>query len=338
MLSPKQLTALFLFCSIAYFPYFLTPTVGGFDSYHYLSALSVPESAFLWVKVATFCALFASTVFIALLGKVFWQNGWLAGIFVFASPIWLMEFWKFENDQLVFPILFAALWLFFKKRHWLALALLIPAAILWKGSALYLIAFGLNWTWLWLAPIPAIAHWPGGLLPNLKVQENFPVFGALYQAFLLMGIWHIPKKALRPALFFLAIAFINTKFAIHASPLLAVGMVGAFNTKNVSTKAVAIAGPIIILALMTSMVFAYPPTVEEATAVKLAVREANGGKIYNDWSLGHLVEYYGGVPYAKSGGEWPDVNCTGCVKLTRRELEKPCTCINCPARLAVYRC
>lgn len=334
------MAALFLICAIAYFPYLLSPMIGGFDSYHYLSALNIPQSSFLLVKVATFLCLFASAVFIGLLGEVFDQkNGWAAGYFAFGSLVFLSEFWKLETEQFAYPILFLSVFLFFKGRKALACLLLIPATLIWNGSILYLFAFTLHWIWLTPFAFTALAflyNRVGMILPNQAVQENTPIFGVFYQAFLLFGARYVPKKLLWATGFFLIVAFLNAKYAIHLVPFLSVGVVFLFNEKNISFKALAIAGPAIVILFLALFVPTYPPTVEQASAVKLAIQEVKGEVVYNDWAWGHVIEYYGGRPLAKGGGEQPDLNCSGCVVLTRKEID--CRCLNCPSFLAVYRC
>jgi hypothetical protein len=79
----------------------------------------------------------------------------------------------------------------------------------------------------------------------------------------------------------------------------------------------------------------YSPTDSEITQVKLAVQEANGEIIYNDWGFGHVINYFGGKALAKAGGKQPDLNCTGCVVLTNSEIN--CEKLN-GLKPFVYRC
>ena len=341
MLSLKQSAALFLFCLAAFSPYFFTPTVAGLDSYHYLFALKVPESAFIGIKAALFLCLFASTYSVALLGKAIEPKLWTAGFFCFGSIVWLMDSWKFETEQFAYPLLFLSLYLFFSNHKWLALIPIAAAAILWQGSALYLIALGLSWRWLLLSIIPiAYFGWNklGGLLPNFSVQENMPVFGQLYHAALIFGYSFVPKKLLLTLSFFFLLGLANSKYAIHSVPFLAVGMAKLFwETKNLWVKSFAMAVPILGVLIASMMLVSYPLTGEQASAARLAVQEANGETIYNDWGYGHAIAYFGGVPKARAGGAW-DVNCSDCIRLTELELQPPCRCLNCPSRLAVYKC
>lgn len=344
LLTKKQLAALFFFCLFAYTPYLLKPEVGGFDSYYYLSALSIPENGFLWVKATVFCCLFASTVFVALLGQVFWpKNGWLAGIFVFASPVWLMEFWKFETEQFAYPILFLAVLLWFKNKRFAALACLIPAFLLWNGSILYVFAFSLYWAALLVPAALILALFYKkipNLLPNLSVQENFPIVGAVYQFFALAGLFFMPKALLKAGAFFLIMAGLNGKFAVHVAPFLAVGLVGAWNHKNPTFKSLAPAACIVGIMLSSALVLAYPPIGEQASAARLAVQESGGETVHNNWTYGHLIEYYGGKALARAGGKQPDLNCVNCIVMPRRDynMRWDCNCLNCPSRQPVFRC
>lgn len=340
VLSPKQMAVLFLVSAIAYSPFFLVPNIGGWDSYHYLNALKVPESSFLWVKIGLFLLMYASVVFIGSLGMVFHPKGWLAGIAVFACPFFVVEFWKFETEQLAYPILFAATWLFFSKHRLLALAVLVPAILLWQGSAIYLVLFAINWLPMLPALIPlAYIAWTklGNILPNPAVQENTPFFGIIYQFMLILGVGWLPTTLFKSVVLFGALAALNAKYLIHLTQFLAIGFpVMFFDSDSPTIRSLPIAGVIIGLVLSSSIAFAYPPTAEEAAAAQLAVLESGGATIYNDWATGHLVKYYGGRPHAISGGKWPDVNCTGCIKLTRKILD--CKCLNCPSRLMVWEC
>ena len=342
MLNLKQLAALFLICLIAFIPYFLTPTIGGFDSYYYLNALSIPQSAFLWVKVAVFLSMFASVVFIAWLGQAINPKYWTAGIFVFASPIFLMEFLKFENDQFAYPFLFLSLALFFRNKKIEALIALVPAFILWQGSALYIIAYSLTWLPLLLPAIPlafyiAVAR-TGNFMPNLAVQENFPMIGILYHMFALAGIYYLPKKMAKPFIFLFLLAFLNAKYSIHIVPFLAVGLAIMFEKeKNMTLKSLVIAGTVMSLVFMAMLIQVYPPVPQQVEAVQFAVEEADSSLVYNDWSWGHVIEYYGGEPLARSGGAQPDLNCTNCVVLSSRDIN--CSCINgCEYPLTVFKC
>lgn len=337
----EQLAALFTASILFYSPYFFTPTLGGFDTYHYLNVLQIPPSHFLLVKVALFLLLFASVASIALLGEAFHRKGWLAGIFALGSPVLLMEFWKLENDQFAFPILFLSLALFFKGNRFIAFLLLIPAGLVWNGSIVFLIAYGLAWVPLLPLAIFALGYaWAYRLqnfLPNMAVQENWPIIGLLYHLLLVLSMSFVPRKTWFFTAFFAVLAFLNGKFAVLLVPFLAVGTFFMFQSKNIEFKTVPLAALCVSFLFTLILVPSFPPIGEQVEAVQLAVQEAKGGTVFNDWTYGHMVEYYGGKPSAKAGPTPFDYNAG--IVLTHEILDTDsCRCINCPSSLAVYRC
>lgn len=336
----KKVAIIFFACLLFYSPYFFTENVGEWDSYYYLNLFSIKPEAFLLVKLLTFCLFFASALFIALLGSVFVKDGWLAGVFSLAAPVFVQQFWRFENDLLALPLIFASIWLFFSGKKIFSISLLCFAFIFWQASALLLIPFSFSFTPLLFASIPLIFfiifRQLGSFLPNFNVIENMPFLALFLCFFSLFGLGSMPKKLRVSALFFFVLALANAKWVILLIPFLAVGLTRFWREGGANSKSVAAAALIVSLLISFALLPVFPPTVEQVSAIKLAVDQAQGQTIYNDWTYGTAIEYYGGTPLAKYGGKQPDLNCFNCIVLSPQEFD--CKCLNCPSRLPVWKC
>lgn len=370
MKSPKHFFIIFVFTLLAFSPTFFRELPYGMDSFYYLNSIcgkgnlnTEPIGAILVfsllpcniyaIKVLFFICCFASGLFISKLAGLFGEKGWLAGIFVFASPIWLLEFWKIENDAFAYAILFTAAYFFFKglkqnssKNKLLGVFLVLVAQLFWEGSVLWLIAFSLTWFWLALPILPALAfkfwEFVAQIAPNFNAAESTAGFGLLYQMFLLtalMYLSHLPLM-IAPIGFFIIIALINAKFAIHATALLAIAATKQFeNTKTIFNKWFPAFGAVIVVLFLASMSQDLPPDSQELAAAQLAISEAKGEEICNDWGTGHLLAYLGGNPVARSGGKELCQGCTNCIILSYREFD--CPIINGAEKemdIRVYRC
>lgn len=336
----KEVVIIFFACFLFYLPYFFLPCVGEWDSYYYLNLFSIKESAFPMVKLFTFCLFFASALFIALLGNVFIKDGWIAGVFCLAAPAFLQEFMRFENDIFALPFLFAAIWLFYSGKKTWGLCLLCFAFIFWQASTILLIPFSFSFLPLLFASIPLTAYilWDklGNFLPNLAVAENMPFLALFLCFFSLFGLGSMPKKLRLATVFFFVLAIANAKWVIFLVPFLAVGLAKMWREGSPNAKAAAIAALIVsfLICLMATPVF--PPTTEQVSAIKIAISEAKGEIIHNDWTFGTAIEYYGGQALAKSGGKQPDLNCSNCIILSTQQFA--CKCLNCPSTLPVWKC
>ena len=359
-----------LFAFAAFSPAFFRPLPYGFDTFYFLEGVcqngafesqAIGTKALFSLLPCNIMALVAinsllcvvSALIIAKTASLFSKKGWLAGIFVFASPIWLLEFWKIENDAYAYVILFAAAYFFFKglkegglKSKLIGIFLVLVAQLFWEGSVLWLIAFSLSWFWLALPVIPALAFkfWEfiAQITPNFNATESTPGFGLLYQMFLftaLMYLRHLPLM-IAPIGFFIIIALINAKFAIHATALLAIAATKQFeNTKTIFNKWFPAFGAVIVVLFLASMSQDLPPDSQELKAAQLAIAEAEGSEICNDWGTGHLLSYLGGNPVARSGGRQVCQGCTNCIILSYREFD--CPIINGAEKemdIKVYRC
>jgi hypothetical protein len=343
-LKQKKILLIYTILLLPFFAYFIRPDLLGADGYAFFNyvckglSLDAPQTALLFFSEMP-CSFFAAKLFlfgqittalfaIYLIARLFdKQNAWKAPALALGlMNILLFDFMKFEDDQLAYPLLFFALYFFLrgkkektqKRRAFLwqlgAIALTLLTATIWKGSLLYLLAFGLTF---WPATILAylVIGWlvPGALgafLPNTIVQENKPLVGWLSLKFGLLGyLRQLPVFSIE-LLFFSAVAIINSKFTLHAVPLLAVGLMLFWQKLHTPFKIVLIAFAIGTLAWNTYFVFASEPTTETWQAIHYALNVAPNKMIANnDFGAGYWIEYAGGTPSAKGGwNEQADFN------------------------------
>ena len=337
----EQAVFLFFVCLLFYLPYLLTGYVGEWDSYYYLSLFGIPTDLFYLVKLVTFVLFFVSVLFIALLGGVFFKEGWLAGVFCLASPGFIQLFWRFENDVFAFPFVFCSMWLFFSGKKFLSIVSLAVGFFFWQGSALLLIPYSILFWPLLFASIPLIVviyfQYLENFLPNLGVVENFPFLAVFLCFFSLFGLAAIPRKLKVATFFFFVVALANAKWSVFLFPLLGVGLAGVWSSRGQFFRNVAFMAVVVSFLISLVLVFVFPPTFVQVEAIRFAIEDSNGELIYNDWTVGHVVEYYGGRALARSGGLQPDLNCSDCVVLTVQDSN--CDCVNsCELPLSVFRC
>jgi len=375
MLGKKQLLVLLVaVCLLAFGGYFFKPYAIGYDSYYFLQpnglesepigsfyAFSLLRGNILLAKALLFLCLYASSVSIALLGSLFNEkHGWKAGFLIFLSPIVILEVLKIESEAIAYPILFLSLYFLFKagwKNKLVACTLISFASLFWLGSLTFFVVASFYFLPMLIAAIPftLVAFWRfnivkyiGDFLPNPRVNEAAYLGAGLtfhWGLWIFAGIaaWKKDERMLKllPGMAFLGLlAFLNSRFGILLAPFLAVMVANSYEWLERKRLLSGLYGILAVMVLFSPLVIhtIYEPRQDQIESVQLAVEQAEGEMIYNDWQYGHMIEYFGGKAYAKAGGMWPDVNCSACVKLTERELQAPCKCINCPASLAVYEC
>ncbi len=366
----KHLFLIIIIATLAYSPVFLRETPTSWDPYFFLDSvcnnsplLNQPIGTkivfgllpcnIMAIQVLFLGLMIVSCIFIAKWGMLYNPKwGWFAGIAVFATPIWLLEFWKIENDAIAYTLIFIGAYYFYKglknkttKEKLAGIGLVLLAFTIWEGAALWLIAFSLSWIWIAIPTLAVLAfnfkNFAGKIAPVSGAMESVPGFGMLYQAFLLTAIMFVPKiTALLPAtILFAIIAGINLKLAIHATPLLAIAATTQVaQSKTILMKLLPFAGIAIVILFTSSMVLNLPPTSQELMASQLAVEEAKGSIICNDWHTGHLINFLGGEPLAKGGIEQCR-GCVDCIVLSYREFDCPIlNDVNGEMDLKVYKC
>lgn len=347
-----QIIILFLICLLPFTFYALKYGFVESDSYYFMIqicngektfrdtppisslAFSLMPCNFAAAKLLLFISLFLSTLIVAKTGELFHKNGWLAGAFIFLCPIWISEFFKFEDDQIAYPLLFLAMYSFLKgvkenkKRYQAtAIGLALTASLAWKGGVFYILAFTLTFIWGIIIAIPIIVVYFknlfGAIIPTTRVLENFPIVGAFYYNFLLLGWLETKKEYLPQLIFFFALTCINLKFIIHAMPLLAIGVVGVWNnlkqySENIKqlfkfrfdADNIKLFLSLMLLFALGSSVIGYSLTIQEklptpATweAIDYAIQKSNetGKPLKNDWSFGYWIMWKGKTPSAYGG-------------------------------------
>lgn len=366
----RYLFLIIIVATLAYSPVFLRANLTSWDPYFFLDSVcnnspllgqgigtkivfGLLPCNIIAVQVLFLGLMVVSCIFIAKWATLYNPKwGWLAGLTVFASPIWLLEFWKIENDAIAYTIIFVGAYFFYKglkngtlKEKLAGIALVSTAYFFWTGSALWLIAFSLSWFWIALPTLTIVAikfqEFIQQIVPVSGAMESVPGFGVLYQGFLLTAIMFVPKIiALLPAtILFTIIAGINLKLAIHATPLLAIAATTQVaQSKTRLMKLLPFAGITIMILFTSSIALGLPPTPQEVMASQLAVEEAKGSVICNDWHTGHLVSYLGGKPLARAGIE-QCFGCQDCIVLSYREFDCPIlNDVNGETELKVYKC
>ena len=100
-----------------------------------------------------------------------------------------------------------------------------------------------------------------------------------------------------------------------------------------------IAGAIIAILFMAAMAASLPPTPQQVKTTQLAVAEAKGETICNDWGTGHWISFFNGKPLAAFGGEQLCFGCQDCIILSYRDFN--CEIIsdgNTELDLKAYKC
>lgn len=330
----KQAILVLAVATAFFVPYFAKTWLIGYDSYYYLRFWEV-GSDLLHPKIALFYLLCVSALSISLLGEsISKKNGWLAGIIVFLSPVFLQEFLKLETEAIAFPILFMSLFWFTKEgklNKIVGAAFVAIATFFWLPSITWLIPATFLFPLLyffWLPAVPAGINNSGYFLPK-AVQESFaPMQGITFHwGLLFFGImalallwkrkeWQKIKPLLPFFIVFSIMAGLNGKFGIFLAPLLAVFAVAAWEHFAPSWKR--IAAYIMIASVFASgfsILYIHEPTDQTVLAVQEVVENAKGKTICNDWTYGHIIEYFGGKAIAKAGGLQPDckTDCPGCI-------------------------
>jgi hypothetical protein len=345
----KHYVILFIICLIPFIFYLNKFGFIGADGYYFMLQVCANEPlrdtmpigqtifrlmpcSFEYAKLILFGLFFISTLIVAKLGELFHKHGWLAGVFVFLSPLWISEFLKFEDDVFSYPILFGAMYVFLKgvkekKKRYQAIGvgLAVIGSLTWKGGVFYIFAMSLTFLWGLILSIPIIV-WQfkklfGSIMPSIRVLENYPIVGALYYYGLLVG-WLETKREYLPQLaFFFILTIVNQKFVIHAMPLLAIGVVPMwFNipkyAKGIKLKFKApqeLTKNLMYVILCTMLLFSYigyvtsiesrwpNQDVWEAIDYSIVMARDSNKSFKNDWSFGYWVMWKGGTPSGYGG-------------------------------------
>jgi len=238
-----------------------------------------------------------------------------AGFFAFLVPAFLLEFFRFENDTLAYPFLFAAAYFFLKSykkpvnfvRYQLFSALFILLACGFWGGSLFLpfiLSAGYLAVPMWFFSGIFALLFGGQMFDwffsslNTAIVENmaFRNLPFLFPALLLAPIgwkrdWH------NPAWYALALTLIKPKLVVFSLIFIPIG-VAQLVEKYPLTK-VALLIPTIAIALTSFMpLLHHPPQQEVHQAIDYALQIAPDKKIANDWDIGYIVKWHGGKTHS----------------------------------------
>lgn len=297
---------------------------------------SVLPCDFLFLKVFIWLVFFGCTVLTALIGSEFYKNGWLAGLFVFLTNQWIRVLFQFENDFVGLFFLLLGSYFFLKKSSlgtykFLGLVSFLIAALFWRGAVFYFLAFSfvslINFPFFVFAVVYDFDSFLYSITPGFAVLENMPFVSLGYLLFLNLGVFFLPKRLRVVGVVFFVLALLKFKYLLLAAPFLAVGFVGLMNElvrgswsfsefllldysdvflnwkKSVCALLVIVFWCVSFGLIVSSSfsLFNQAPYGSEIAAVKFVVSEADGSLIFNDWELGHIVAFYGGVPFERAG-------------------------------------
>lgn len=358
----------------------LKPNFIGFDSYYFLdfvcnngnidtqnlatqAIFSILPCNFAIIKTLQYFLALIALVGVVKTGELFYRNGWLAGLFVFLSPIWFWEFMKLENEVFAFPILVWAIYFLTKglkknkiKEKVIGIGLIFVAGAIWEGAVYYFVPYA--FLTLLVSPILLVSlivfqtRFFGSLTTNNMVYENMAFVGLIHLGVFLIAILglFLDMVIAIPGLFWLIVTTMNAKFYFHVVPFLAIGTLLLYNHPNLNNldkkynksiwktvKLVLIITPFIFVFVFGySVAFAQPPTIKQTSLINEFVQfQKQGFEVKNDWSYGYLVNFYGGNASAWGGGIWEQDYNSGIV-LTQRDLN--CELLNKANEIKLYDC
>ena len=359
-MKPKQYLAITAIAFLFFLANLARPLMAGADSYAFINGVcgltnwisDIPPLAFAFFsalpcdfflfKFLLFSFMLLASFGVALLGSVFFKKrGWMAGLFVFMFPGWFLEFLKFENDFLAFPILMFANYFFFKgvveKSFWnkvFGLVLVFFALGFWSGAATYFFAFSfysivsvlvslgiffvLGWEQLLSGLVPIWGKIGEDFLKIKMVFENLPGYGLTQWFFGSIGLFGVPRELWAVTGFWMLFGLLNAKSAFHAIPFLAVGLVGLVNRDLVVGRrervwgfefnpVVFVVGVLFVATVVGGLLSVQEQPPQEfhfsVLAEGLELADDENVLFWNEWGFGYWVEFLGGSP-SGTGGTW----------------------------------
>lgn len=283
------------------------------------------------------------------------KEAWRAIPFVLMFPVFLLSSLKIENDALAYPIIFLSFYFFLKylkseqtfvtmklprEKKYLILSIILIgiAGLFWGGSFYYLLYYSILQPWLLILTIPFFIYFFGELtqplIPNFNiisiektVDENNSIrsvrqlapFIATY--LLSNNLYSAPKRIWLMALPFLIIGIFSPKFLILLTPFVPLILIHAWKNASELTRPFMMplaVGISLLFILQVGMSWYGPYDYEhDLTIEAISLANDNNMVLENDWGLGHLVFYHGGVTTNHSG--LSNITCFDCIILTYEE-------------------
>ena len=143
------------------------------------------------------------------------------------------------------------------------------------------------------------------LMPSLEITENSPLFGVVLAFFYVYFLRDL-KKFVLPRLLLVStiVGVLIPKFFIFAIPFLSLNLCKLSDEVKYGKTLVKVA---LIINLLFTIYFLpidliqFPPKQFEHQAVQEFVKLCETENCHNDWTLGHLIHYYGGQTNEHSG-------------------------------------
>jgi len=267
-------------------------------------------------------------IFLAISKLFFSKNNWVFVLFCCITPMLVRTAFAFENDAFALPLVFLSLYFILKHslvdkklvsvNLFLSLFFLSVSGIIWGGGIYYLIAFSFLSPIFLVLSIFAFIFLSGQIIGNvfninidMSVAENFLgnsiIFSCQYLIFLKKVFFYNMNYLF---IFFLAIGFLNAKLFILCLPFYSLVLFYNFSKLYPdSGKIVLIIGGLAMFIIFSMPLTGYGltqsyPNTQEHEVVQEFIHLAHEKEqtIHNDWTLGHLINFYKGYTEDHSGG------------------------------------
>jgi len=258
----KELLFIFIVVAIFFTVYWLRSVPTGMDSFYFMNYIygitntlplttslatgvfSLIPANFNIIKIIMLVLTLCSAVIFSMTARLrFKKTGYLAGLFLLAFPFFSVIFARLEDDLFGLPFMLLAIYFATryqvsdnKKKIWdknimLSIASLVIAVFLWRFTV-YLIPIIFIMTkhfWYGLATasiLPFYSTLYQSILPNLKVSENYPIYGLLI---LTLGFAYLKPSRIKEnwvvVLVLSVLTVLNYKFIFLCVPFLILNII-----------------------------------------------------------------------------------------------------------------
>ena len=286
----------------------------------------LPFNTFLLNLVFFVCTFF---VFLGLflIGCHFCKNErvvWLALlVLVSFCPFFVFHLHEWENEVFAYPLLLFSLFFLLKKKDFLSVGFFLLAGLFWSGvwyvGAVWGLAFCLG-----LLTLPFFVGFfvfydnvVGFLIPT-NVSESLLGVGLLdlfvLVVFLPFCVWFRDKEIFLPLGLFVGLFFVilQGKLVFILVPFVLLGIVRFIELVEEKGYCLNLLIPLsfFMLFCMNIAFFYAEPSVEQMFFIQdsIKISKDQNLKLYNDWSYGYWLNYYGQDTNFKGGFPNPDYN------------------------------
>jgi len=363
-MNRKHITIIFILTLPFLFWNLMRQDIVGADSYFFLNLVcnsggsglnylfSLLPCDIIAIKGVLFGIAFLTAVCFGYLGGVFdKENGWMLGFLFWLNP-WFLEFLsRFENDVFGFPFFICSVYFFFsatktgnQKHFILSVALAIIGSLIWKAIWLWLIipALFLGWRGLFAICLAVMINFRHILseafdLKNVAENTSFGLIGL--NGLSLFGLFGLVREpyAFGAAVLFTAMALIRMQLWIMAAPFYVLGLLLLLkNYSNCLAFRSALISVAVVFALFGGVILLGEfPQQEYHDAIDYGLSISESNEIQNDWDIGHIVKWHGGVTKSHSS-PYDQQPFEAGVIVTSKEL--PCKIARTFGQVNVYCC